>query len=263
VSARRITRSRAERGERGLGWTVWVDRAAPPAQATGRHQLGQPGPWRYVRHNGGLQRVLECPAIDKLAQLAEVAAQGRNASQLLSEVDAWADATAHGELPQGWTAPEPEEVSTWVATERLSVRAGAHVARGELECDSGRLRLVFRNIVELGEALPAPRRAWARALCADTQSRWCMVRFALAGTRVRAEVDLSGVPPAIARPLLQRASESLVFSVGWALPALALTADPGVASRALDRGPWWERETPLRHEPESIAPQTAPAVIGA
>ena len=81
-----------------------------------------------------------------------------------------------------------------------------------------------------------------RALCLDAQLCWQLLRVGIVDDCVRAEIDLTGVPPDLAEPLFRIAVEALVFGVRWALPGLALVADSNARSEVLDRGPWWLNE---------------------
>ncbi len=190
-----------------------------------------------MRRNGGIETSFACPSLAPL----EAAAMGEGWSLVEQEaaLREWARTTADDELSAGWCAPDSDLLADLLDSQRLTVRAGPHVAKGEFECGAERLRLIFSELVRLDDGLPEPRLAWLRELCLDAQSRWQLVRFGVAAGRVRAEVDLSGVPHALAEPLAGWALEALVFAVGWALPALVLIADPNLNSLALDRGPWW------------------------
>jgi hypothetical protein len=260
VSLDRSRRQRLVRVERSSDWTVWARRDAGLPDDGNGGLLGEPGLWRWVRRNGGVDRIFDCPSFAMLERLAGAAAQDFDEAALRAETREWARATAAGAAPEGWAGPDPEEVGDWHAPDRFAVRAGPHLAKGELECDSTRLRLRFSELARLDASLPEARRAWARAVCLDTQSRWHLVRFGLDGERVCAEVDLSGVPAGLARPLFSLALEALAFTVAWALPALALIADANVTSRTLDREPWWLRENPRPHAPVNNASQ--PALAG-
>lgn len=245
MNPRRMRVTRMRRADTASGWSGWQMRDRSLGDPL-EDQLGRPGLWQFARRglvdDDGIKQFLY-PDLVHLASLTGSEAWRQDPASLESDIRAWARATSHAKLPSGWAPPSPDEVSTWFAAERLTVRAGPHLARGGLECDAEALRVVFPELIRLSDALPDARRAWARELCFDAQSRWHTVRFGLADDRVRAEIDLSGVPEAIAQPLFTFAFEALVFSVRWVLPSLALVSDPSAASHVLDRGPWWRPET--------------------
>ncbi len=236
MSAGASRKRRLMRVDRGGDWATWLDRSRSGKRAS-IDMLGRPGLWRAVRRNGRIETSFACPPL----ALLEAATVGEGASLDEQELALreWAGTTANDELSAGWCAPASELLADWLDPQRLTVRAGPHVAKGELESGAEHLRLIFSELVRLDDGLPEPRRAWLRELCLDTQSRWQLVRFGIVDGRVRAEVDLSGVPHALAEPLAGWALEALVFAVGWALPALVLIADPKLKSHVLDRGPWW------------------------
>jgi hypothetical protein len=157
----------------------------------------------------------------------------------------WAEATADGSTPRGWTPPQQAEVEDWIEPARRSVRAGAHVAQVDLVVDPMRFGLVISTLVRIPAGLPLSRAAWLDELCCDTQERWRMVRFGVdeAAASVRAEVDLTGAPLDRARPLVELALAALTCSAEWALPAFSLVTDPGVESQTLDHNP---RRAPSR-----------------
>jgi hypothetical protein len=252
-----------QRAECEAGWSGWGIRdrcSGDPLE----DQLGQPGLWHVER--GTLASTSDgfslfiYPDIDRLASLVGGAAWALDPHQLTVEMRDWARATSRGKLPPTWDPPSPQEVASWLTLDRLTVRSGPHLSKGQLECDAKALRIVFPELVRLRDALPETRRAWLRELCFDAQSRWHMVRFGLRDRRVRAEVDLSGVPAAIAQPLFTVALEALLFSVSWVLPSLALVNDPSATTPVLDRGPWWRSEKAFLASPRG--PRSSPESTG-
>lgn len=225
------------------GWRGWTCRSRG-SDAPLEEQFGQPGLWRASPHLGrphtdGRKGFLYPP----VASLPGGVAWARDADGLDAEIHDWAHATSTGKLPTDWTAVEPGEASSWIDPARLNVRAGPHLAKGKLECDAKSLRIVFPELVVLNESCSDARVMWAHELCLDAQSRWQIVRFGVSGRRVRAEVDLSGVPASLAQPLFALAFASLEFSVRWTLPSLALVSDPDSACLTLDCFPPWRTDT--------------------
>ncbi len=246
MSGQRAEQQQLERVETAKGWACWTDPSAVLGDPLSEY-FGRPGLWRIVRAEERMIRVFECGPLCELAEKAEQEAPRSSPKELEQELCAWARASARGRLPGRWTAPEPERVATWFEPERLSVRAGSHLAKGELECDAKRVRVLVSEIVRFDDAISDARLRWAHELCIDAQSRWHWVRFEIADRRVRAEIDLSGAPPSLAEPLFVTALEALVFSVRWVLPALSVLADSGAVSSVLDRGPWWSQGVATHH----------------
>jgi len=151
----------------------------------------------------------------------------------------WAEATADGSTPRGWTPPQQAEVEKWIEPARRSVRAGGHVAQVDLVVDPPRFGLAISALVRIPSELPPARAAWLDELCHDTQQRWRMVRFSVdeAAASVRAEVDLTGAPLDRARPMVELALAVLTCSAEWALPSFSLVTDPSVSSQMLDHKP--------------------------
>jgi hypothetical protein len=254
MSGRGLGKTALARVDGSGGWTTWIDRSRSGERAS-VDTLGRRGLWRAVRREEGIDTTFACPPLSRLVGIQEETSLSGEAA-----VREWACATANDDLPDAWSAPVRTAVEDWFDADRLSVRAGAHIAKGELECGPERLRLRFPDLVRLDPRLPESRQAWVRALCLDAQSRWHLVRFGVVEERVCAEVDLSGAPPVLAESLVGWALEALVFSVGWALPAFALVADPDVSCPALDLGPGWLREvgdhqTSPTAGPSSVVPR--------
>jgi hypothetical protein len=220
------------------GWLVLTLRE-PFAGDPLRDLLGAPGLWRGLRERSvrGKPRwacVFDLPPLAS----AEDEDEARLEHPCAALLD-WAETTAEGSVPQGWTPPQRAEVEDWIEPARRSVRAGAHVAQVDLIVDPTRFGLVISALARIPAELPPARVAWLDELCHDTQERWRMVRFGIdeAAASVRAEVDLTGAPLDRARPLVELALAALTCSAAWALPSFSLVTDPGVASQTLDRKP--------------------------
>jgi len=237
VSATWARKSGIERKNSAPGSLVWVRRAVSVPDPECDDWIGEPGLWRTMSVDDCIVSAFACPSVARMARLG--LCDEREAPSLEVEVEAWAEATSRRARFAVWEAPEAADVSGWLAPDKLAVRAGSHVAKGELECSAERLRVFFPQIVRLGDELSPARHEWVRALCFDAQLRWQLVRFGVVEDCVHAEIDLSGVPADLAEPLFRVAVEALVFSVGWVLPGLAVVADPSAKSEVLDRAPWW------------------------
>jgi hypothetical protein len=226
-----------ERMDSEPGSLMWVRGAVSIATTRRDDWIGDAGLWRATQIEDRVVSAFSCPSVASLARFGLL--DEREAPRLEQEIEAWAQATSRRMLPKEWQAPEAQVASSWLAPDKLAVRAGSQVAKGELECDPEHLRVSFPQVVRLDQGLSPERQEWMRALCLDAQLRWQLVRFGIVEDCVHAEVDLSGVPADLAEPLFRVAVEALVFAVGWALPGLALVADPSAKSAVLDRQPWW------------------------
>ncbi len=224
---------------------AWVCFALPAPGADGAMDLGAAGPWRLVRDGSAWQRVLELPC--SLAEPAPAAfesagfeSDGGSESAEPAEwgqLFDWAFATRSGSAPSSWSAPPLVELEGWIDSARLTVRSSTLLAKGSLTHEARRLSLRFDELARVPEELSEERRAWIDELLLDARSRWRLVRFGVEPTtgRVCAEVDLTGVPSAWARPIVQLSLESLTWAVEWVLSPLSFLADPRVPSRALER----------------------------
>jgi hypothetical protein len=222
------------------GWLALALREPLPGDPL-RDLLGTPGLWRGVREPSPENeprwvRVFDLPPL--LPPEAEDETDAQHPCVALLD---WAEATADGSTPRDWTPPQREEVEDWIEPTRRSVRAGAHIAQIDLVVDPSRFGLVISALARIPAELPPTRTAWLDELCHDAQERWRMVRFGIdeATASIRAEVDLTGAPPGLARPLVELALAALTCSAAWALPSFSVVTDLGVKSQALDRKPRW------------------------
>jgi hypothetical protein len=197
-----------------------------------REFLGAPGLWRGLREESRVARVFDLPPLVRLDD--EFSDVGCAVAALVS----WAEATVGGARPEA-NGLCPEEVEGWIAPARRRVRAGSQAAQVEVATGPGHLALAIPVLVRIPPQLPAERSAWLAELIHDAQARWRMVRFGIdeAAACVRAEVDLSGAPADLARPLVELGLAALTCCATWLLPSLALAADPSVCSRALSLPP--------------------------
>ncbi len=221
-------------------WIALVDRT--PGVGERRGELGVPGPWRTVRANGRTARTCDLwlARVDAESDAdAEGAPEPRGARPPFASALQWARATADGTLPDSWRAPAAAEVEGWLEPRRLAVRSGAHVAQAELTCEPTRLALRFPELVRVPGELGAPRVAWLREVCSAAQDRYRLVRLGLVEGVVQAEVDLTGVPSAMAPAMVELSFAALCRVVEWLLAPLHMIANPSVKSRALDlQLPW-------------------------
>jgi len=209
-------------------WLALVD-LTPLPDGPRPSGLGGPGLWRIVQDGAALRRVHDLPQLR--------GAEGAPSAEEFTRLLEWASATFASERAGAWTPPPREEVESWLTPARLSVRSGSLLARGELVHEPRRLALVFPDLVVAPANLSPARREWLDGLLLDAQQRWRLVRFGIdADTRrVQAEVDLSGIPAAWARPFLQLSLEALAWAVEWLLSPLSFLVDPSASSEALER----------------------------
>ena len=195
----------------------WLELAGPRVDTTARR-----GPWKAI--NG--HEVCDLPPC--------VVDHG-----LVAEALAWALATRPGSVGEGladWNPPTDDELRSWVPADALIVRSGPFLARGELVRGKTTLALRF-ELQGRGDRPEGGRLAWTKALLADAEVRWRLVRFrpATDTNAVFAEVDLFGVPEELAEPMVRAALSGLAWVVGWVLAPLSVLLDGNTRSRALER----------------------------
>ena len=214
---------------RDRGWHLLV------LDGAGEADLGRPGPWR--RRDAGDGWVAELPPSVESGLLA--------GDEARAAFEAWAEeslaaADADGEVrDDGLDAGAGTDDAPWlaelVARCKRDVQVRAHAAPVDLVRAGG--RLAVRVVLGRAGALDTARAAWLDELLAAARGQWRLVRFGRddAG-RVLAEVDLSGLPDALAASWSALALDALRAAAAWALPAVAEVLDP--APRALlDRPP--------------------------
>lgn len=210
--------------------------------------IGTAGLWRGMREqvSDEPRRVFDLPPVLGVSQFDDEPEpyttgvdQPGSRPLALRELIEWADLTAKGSPPAGWTTPSLDEIEQWMTLAQLHARAGAHVAEGGLVCEAGRLAFVMPSLARISTGLSPARIAWLNELCHCAQENWRMVRFGFdaASSCVAAEVDLTGAPASCLPSLMEIAQSALLNAATWALPALALAADPSIESLMLDRNP--------------------------
>ncbi len=218
---------------RWLTATQAVDEATDPLAG----QLGRPGLWKVVPHDGGLRREFHLP----LSILSAAVSEEEEAGDALESCLAWIGASALDDVPAGWEGPLRSEVEQWLPEGGLTVEAKPSPAQGTLISDEGRLALRMPIVAEIGAGLSEARRAWIREALLDAQARWRMVRVGLEGPADRpaavGEVDLSGAPPAVLQALVSVSLEGLRWVSGWAIGSAGLLADARVGCRLWEIGP--------------------------
>ena len=150
----------------------------------------------------------------------------------------WALDTAEQSIPAEWQSPPRAVVESWFKPEQLTVVAGSLLRQGEVICEPDQLAIRFPLLPELPPDLPESRRAWLRVLLDEAQDRWHLVRLDVVSdddgqSSVIAEVDLTGVPHAIAEDLFVISLEALRWVVQWLGETTDWLADATVASELL------------------------------
>ena len=134
----------------------------------------------------------------------------------------WSLSTASGKLPAGWTSPSAEWLVDLFPKNCRFIRHGSILRDIELvhEPEQLALRVVLASV---DDALPEQRRRWLEKFVASANANWRLVRigFAPDSRSVVAEVNLTGAPAAVLRPLFQTALDSL----RWVVSGLAETTD--------------------------------------
>lgn len=203
-------------------------------------QLDKPGLWKQIGEGKAARRQfdLRLAAIGSAATLGE---DGQEAADPLESCIAWAAATALEDLPAGWECPPREEVESWIPAEGLTLRCGELVRQGTLVCQPDRLALRMPLVNEIPVDLPEARGEWLRAVLLDAHNRWRMVRIGIQGPAERrsvvAEVDLSGVPAAVAEAFVKAGLDALRWVVSWLVRSAGLVADARIALRLCEIGP--------------------------
>ncbi len=237
------------------GW--FVIRKPLDPNADPNDWLGRPGLWKPARFG----RKEACVAFP----FPEFAL-GRPSSAPFADAERcpfqacleWALATADGERPKGWTAPEADELEDWHGGgQALTVQKADVVRQIELtrepEVFTARLRLESAIPGEL----PEPQRRWLHRLLAEGRDQWRLARTGLEFHDVNAdsaddrddnegrdrrsdavaEVNLTGVPAPCAHRLFLASVDTLRWIAAALVPtAEFLASDAAQASSALEIG---------------------------
>ena len=208
-----------------------------------RGQLGRPGLWKTVSVGRGrhvsVQRVWELPPMALEGASEDVDGGGQDAPRSAFQAAlSWALATADGQTPEGWRGPPLHEVEAAIPPGAMTVRKGDLIHQGTLICTPDRLAVVFPVVNRIPADLPDWRRKWLDAVLADAQTQWRLVRLGVAGANgsasVQAEVDLTGVPPALVEGMVKSSLAALQWVVLWLLRSADFIVDTRVASKAME-----------------------------
>jgi hypothetical protein len=223
------------------GSWLTLERRRPSAAGGCCGLLGTAGLWRTIRRGELSRQPSLAPVFDLPPLLSRETEPSDRDEHTCAALLEWAEATAEGSAPSGWTPPRRDEVEEWIEPGRRYARSGAWVAEVRLVVDPTRFALEISPLVRIPPELPQARAAWLEVLCQDVQQRWRMVRFGVdrAAGSVRAEVDLTGAPSDRVHPLIELGLAALTCSAAWALPSFVLASDPTFRSRMLDSQPRW------------------------
>ncbi len=216
----------------GAHWCVLV---APSTELP--IPAGYQGLWKRVGSPMEVCRIFALPRrIWDVASATETLFDGE--ITVIEQCLQWAVDTSGHSVPSGWQSPPRTEVESWFQPEQLTVVAGSLLRQGELICEPDRLAIRFPLVPELPPDLPESRRAWLRVLLDEAQDRWHLVRLEVPAdddgqSGLVAEVDLSGVPHAIAEDLFVISLEALRWVVQWLGETTDWLADACVVSELL------------------------------
>jgi len=134
----------------------------------------------------------------------------------------WAVATAEGKLPKGWVLPSSGTVEELIPAEGLTIRHRSIIREVELRQEPNCFSLQI-TLGTIPDDLNPDRRNWLAKLLRDANSSWRMVRFGIAqdSRSIVAEVNLTGVPHSVLRPIFQSGFSSL----RWIVSGLTETVD--------------------------------------
>jgi hypothetical protein len=216
-------------------WSVW-NAPCPHAQEVSAAELGQPGLWKSVRADGQRRRIFAIPTPILERAMAEER-DGINGGTLLEQCTRWVAATASPTLAFDWPSLSSATVESWLPQEQLTVQCGSLLRQGEWICERDQVAIRFPIVPQVPPDLPEARCAWLQALVHEAQDRWHLVRLGYErnedGTRVMAEVNLTGVPRAIAENLFATSLEALRWVVHWLSEPAEWLADVTVTSDLL------------------------------
>ena len=179
-------------------------------RSTGREPNSEcglpPGPWKRLE-----QRLL---ADVPLVIFADTSAD--DLGDVLMSVVNWLTATSNGATSPEWTRPTADTVETWVPASGRTIRLGNRVKSVDLCCDQG-VALRFPLFRKPPAGIKGNRGVWLHTCLLESQEIYRMVRVQESGDSVVAEVDVTGVPVAVAEPLFRAGIDCLRAAV----PAMA------------------------------------------
>lgn len=239
----------------GNGWlSVEPSHRNGDALPAGADLLGKPGLWRWAGDGVGRSDVgadeLFSPGIPVfelprrlVASLGsddgESGESGDAGGDLLGEFLHWAEATSHGDVADGWSAPPADELKRLTEAEAMTVRGPGIACEIELHRQPNRLALRCPVVPAIPADLPDSRRQWLRLLVRHTQQTWHFVRVGIdeESRRVLAEVDLTGAPKELIPLLYPVTVDALRCVIGCVAKPAAVICDMKVTSSLLAAGP--------------------------
>ena len=197
------------------------------------------GLWKSVRTAGGdLERVFELP-LDVVAEhVAEQEVWDPAGDETLPPVAAvidWVTASLNGHLPPEWEPPPRSELEAMLPAQALTMTIGPFARQGQLHSEGTHLRIAFPLLSRVPPGLSAPRRRQLSKLLEDIQNRSRLVRMneshtAGGGSRIVAEMDLSGAPRFAVPRLLRSGVDAIRYVLSRSVVAAELIVDPTVTS---------------------------------
>jgi hypothetical protein len=217
-------------------WLVIETSGAAPAEPRAA-QLGWPGLWKQAAEPGRMVFELPLRVVREWASDDDLPdAQGDQLSARLAGVLEWAQATADGSDALRWTAPSIDEVQQLLPAEQMTVEAGGVARQIRLIRNDHRLAMELALTANWSPALSPARVDWVDRVLAEVNRRKRLVRLGRRADGAWAEVDLTGIPPALRGDLLPLAAASLRMVGASLVVSLDALADPGVASAILELG---------------------------
>lgn len=183
-----------------------------------------PGLWKSMGKNGSAVLAFHLPSDLLVREIFRPDSDLAECSALQAGLE-WALSTVDDALPATWEPPAKDVLEALVPGPRLVLQNGGVVRQIEVVATAERLTLKVPILTDLPATLPLGREKWLDTLLDDAERLWPLLRTAheVQGQQhvIVAEVDLSGVPKALAESLILAGLDSL----RWAVERLAETAD--------------------------------------
>jgi hypothetical protein len=213
----------------GAHWCVF--------ETPARSASGPGGLWKQVGTDADVRWLASIPRRNwEQGATDEASFDGERTA--LDECLQWLLDTLAQPKPPEWQPPPRAEIESWFNQEHLTVIAGSLLRQGEVIHEPNRLTIRFELIPEIPPDLAEARLAWLRLLLDEAQERWHLVRCGVITdddglSSAVAEVDLTGVPHALAEDLFVLSLEALRWVVQWLGETTDWLADATVASELL------------------------------
>jgi hypothetical protein len=204
--------------------------------------LGAPGLWKALARDGEMCRAFRLPEWILREEAGDPDEDGEpaggDATPLLESCLHWAAATLGGDPPAGWIAPDHDLLASWTGGNLLTIQQGSVVRQIEVIVAPGRFALRVPLVTSIPEDFHPARLRWLRRILGDVQDCWNLIRAGITPEgSAGVEIDLSGVPGAVSRPLVLAGVESLRGVVAGILETTEFIIAPGTVTQLLDSPP--------------------------